>query len=430
MEHKKNESKILKEWEEFAQNIIKDHILLKQIEVRPYECTGDNSIKAKYNMLSEIEIVKKQKTLSNLINAAEPYMNYFSSSLGDIPHVIILSDKDGWIIDVKGNSKELDKNLEGLSIGTNYLGEFIGYSGIGTLMGKYEAIFIYGKECNFHTYKSVCSIETTIKFNGKAIGNIGICMPTEYSHPSNMIFILTCGSLIEHELCYADNKDGYLLNKKVSLMSNLMATTIHDLKNPLAIIRGIGQLGAMTTQSDKEKDYFKRIINQSDILNTMIVDFLSIVKPQNLTIVNLSSIISEIINEIQPICISKSITITTSIHSRKKCLVEKDLIKRCFINIIKNAVYVLDDGGKIDIEVKTKKDKVVVSISDNGPGIPKDLRDTLFEPFTHRSENGTGLGLFMAYHTVVDIHRGRIWFDTEEGKGTTFYIELPASTGI
>ena len=183
----------------------------------------------------------------------------------------------------------------------------------------------------------------------------------------------------------------------------------------------------MTTDSPKAKDYFKRIINQSDILNTMISDFLGIVKPQNLVAISINSIIKEIIDEIQPICNSKNIKITLENHSRKRCIVEKDLMKRCIQNILKNDVYILQSDGEIKIDVKTKKSNVLISISDNGPGIPEDIRETLFEPFTHKSENGTGLGLFMAYHTVVDIHKGRIWFDTEIDKGTTFYIELPVN---
>jgi signal transduction histidine kinase len=70
---------------------------------------------------------------------------------------------------------------------------------------------------------------------------------------------------------------------------------------------------------------------------------------------------------------------------------------------------------------------VVISITDNGGGIPKKVRDRIFEPFFTTKEVGvgTGQGLAIAHNVITKSHNGQIWFDTEEGRGTTFYIKLP-----
>lgn len=111
-------------------------------------------------------------------------------------------------------------------------------------------------------------------------------------------------------------------------------------------------------------------------------------------------------------------------------------INQAIMNLIINAAYaitqVVGDGiaGKGKIMVKTSKnteDTILISVSDTGTGIPKKIRDKIFDPFFTTKEigKGTGQGLSIAYSAVVEKHGGKLTFETEEGKGTTFYIELP-----
>jgi signal transduction histidine kinase len=98
---------------------------------------------------------------------------------------------------------------------------------------------------------------------------------------------------------------------------------------------------------------------------------------------------------------------------------------RCLANIIKNAKEALGDEGTITIHIRDAGSQLNISISDNGPGIPELIRGRIFEPFvTYGKEHGTGLGMAIAKSTVV-AHGGRIWLESETGKGTTFHVELP-----
>jgi len=94
-------------------------------------------------------------------------------------------------------------------------------------------------------------------------------------------------------------------------------------------------------------------------------------------------------------------------------------------NLIENAILVLKDGGTIKIHIKDKGDRVLISVNDNGPGIPEEIRKSLFQPFVFHRKDGTGLGLYMVQHAITEVHKGEIWFDSELGKGTTFYVSLP-----
>ena len=86
-------------------------------------------------------------------------------------------------------------------------------------------------------------------------------------------------------------------------------------------------------------------------------------------------------------------------------------------------------GGKGRITIRTRQDKdwTDISIQDTGAGIPEEIRSRIFEPFftTKGVGKGTGQGLALAHTTIVQKHGGRIWFESEIGKGTTFHIQLP-----
>jgi signal transduction histidine kinase len=110
-------------------------------------------------------------------------------------------------------------------------------------------------------------------------------------------------------------------------------------------------------------------------------------------------------------------------------------MNQVFLNILVNAAHAIADavgdgsGGKGTITVSTRRedDSVVIAISDTGTGIPPQARDRVFDPFftSKAVGRGTGQGLTIARAEVVDKHGGSITFDTEVGKGTTFYIRLP-----
>ena len=107
---------------------------------------------------------------------------------------------------------------------------------------------------------------------------------------------------------------------------------------------------------------------------------------------------------------------------------DKTQMNRLFTNLLTNAVEACkeDSTCKIDISEKRDNGSIVVSINDDGEGIPREMQDKIFVPNFTTKSSGTGLGLAMCKGIVEQAH-GKIWFETELGKGTTFHVELPLS---
>jgi signal transduction histidine kinase len=105
---------------------------------------------------------------------------------------------------------------------------------------------------------------------------------------------------------------------------------------------------------------------------------------------------------------------------------DKTHINRLFTNLIQNAIQAVMENKKARIEIKESiKDKnVLITVKDNGNGIPEDMQAKIFTPYFTTKSSGTGLGLAMC-KGIVEEAKGKIWFETESGVGTTFYVELP-----
>jgi len=136
-------------------------------------------------------------------------------------------------------------------------------------------------------------------------------------------------------------------------------------------------------------------------------------------------------------CLESTLAIAMN-EIKYKATVEKDFaelpllpcypqqLNQVFLNILVNAAQAIEDSGEIKITTRVDQDKVVVAISDNGPGIPAEIKDKIFEPFftTKEVSKGTGLGMSISFDIIKD-HQGQIRIESTVGQGTTFVIELP-----
>ncbi len=100
-------------------------------------------------------------------------------------------------------------------------------------------------------------------------------------------------------------------------------------------------------------------------------------------------------------------------------------LRQVFLNLILNAIQAMKETGELEITGTKQDGKIFVSIKDSGPGIPEEARDSIFEAFYTTKADGTGLGLSIV-KGIIDNHKGTIRVESEPGRGTTFYIEIPA----
>jgi len=113
---------------------------------------------------------------------------------------------------------------------------------------------------------------------------------------------------------------------------------------------------------------------------------------------------------------------------KEEIIVDKKKLERVLINLIRNSIEALKGkkkDKKITLQIEKKKTKVRFSLSDNGRGIPEDIRESLFEPFvTKHTSGGTGLGMAIVKQ-IIESHKGEITFETRAGEGTTFVFNIP-----
>lgn len=407
-----------KNWEKFI-NVIEKKSELRTVSSESGQRCKNlniNQDKIKIVSLSEEEVKQKQEDKAELIEVALPYMKQISLNLHKKPHTVSLASKEGWVLKKIDNKKDEfeRKYLSKISVGTNVSEEYMGDTGIGIAVSTREPTLVYRDE---HCGKFHCSIGVPIKKRGGDIaGLIGIRLQVEDISPELIFLTLFNANSIEKEL----NLKQRLQNKK-----ELIATNIHDLRNPLSIIRSLSKLGNMKTTSSEVEEHFQKIGEQVDILSNMLDNVLAVHTPEESTLMSVDKVIKQVVEEIKPLCKAKGIDLKFTNHSQVEVMLQRKLFKRAIHNLLINSINAMADGGRLVIKVRKEKDHTLIKIVDDGPGIPPEIQKNIFRPLVNGEEEGTGLGLYMVYQTITEIHQGEIWFESEEGKGTTFFIKLP-----
>jgi two-component system sporulation sensor kinase A len=214
-------------------------------------------------------------------------------------------------------------------------------------------------------------------------------------------------------------------SEKLALLGQMAAGIAHEIRNPLTSIKGFVQLFKSSSQKE---EYFDIVLSELDRINGIVGEFLVLAKPtadifekQDLT-----KLISEVIllSNTQSILNNVEIKVENNLHSPMiHC--EKNQLKQVFLNIIKNAIEAMPDGGQLTIKVMKKTGNTIsVQFLDQGVGISEDRIPSLGEPFYTTKEKGTGLGLMICYK-IIENHNGRLTIESKVGEGTKMEIELP-----
>ena len=104
---------------------------------------------------------------------------------------------------------------------------------------------------------------------------------------------------------------------------------------------------------------------------------------------------------------------------------DEDRIKQVFLNLVKNGIEAMPNGGDLYVGLQIQNKNVQISIQDTGVGISQEKLKKIGEPFYTTKENGNGLGLMVSFK-IIESHNGRVYIESEENKGTTFNVVLPA----
>ncbi len=221
------------------------------------------------------------------------------------------------------------------------------------------------------------------------------------------------------------NEELLINSEKLYVAGQLAAGIAHEIRNPLTALKGFLQLLASGRQN--KAIYFEIMHNELDRIADIVSELLMLSKPQAYELAHLDvrNAIKETLTLLETQAILHNITIETASWPEPLWVYGvANQIKQVFINIIKNAIEAMADGGTIRVGLSRENESVVIRISDEGPGISEEQIAKIGQPFYTTKEKGTGLGLMVSYK-IVDNHQGNIRVHSEPGQGATFEIRFP-----
>lgn len=221
------------------------------------------------------------------------------------------------------------------------------------------------------------------------------------------------------------NEELLINSEKLYVAGQLAAGIAHEIRNPLTAIKGFLQL--LASGKAYKTAYFEIMHSELDRISDIVSELLMLSKPQvyDLTHLDVRNVIRETMTLLESQAILHNITIETETGSDPLWVYGVSTqIKQVFINIIKNAIEAMKDGGIIRISLSREGDHVLVRITDQGPGISEEQIAKIGQPFYTTKEKGTGLGLMVSYK-IVDNHHGNIQVYSKPGEGATFEIRFP-----
>jgi two-component system, sporulation sensor kinase E len=214
---------------------------------------------------------------------------------------------------------------------------------------------------------------------------------------------------------------------RLNVIGELAAGIAHEIRNPMTALKGFIQLLEESINSEHSM-YYQVITSELSRIDSIINEFLILAKPQVIRYQekDINQVIRETVDLLNAQAVLYNVQFHTDYNENIPLLYcEPNQLKKVFINIIKNAIEVMPNGGKIMIRTnRSPEHQIHISIQDEGFGIPKEKIKRLGEPFYTTKERGTGLGLMVSYK-IVEEHHGSIDIESEEGKGTVFHIYLP-----
>jgi signal transduction histidine kinase len=282
------------------------------------------------------------------------------------------------------------------------------------------------KDFNTHTKNS--TIIDTVWMNIKLPNGISMGIGQD----------ITIRKRAEEKLIKNDN----FLQKLNADKDRFISILSHDLKSPFNSILGFSEVlteDIRKLNTDEIEDIAKNINKSARNTLYLLEDLLAwamtqqgkiIFKPQKLSLANICKNILEILN---PSAVAKNITINYYVADRIKVFADIEMIKTVLRNLVSNALKFTNNGGTINVSSEENSENVTISVSDNGVGIKAENITKLFnisEVITTKGtaeETGTGLGLLLCKE-FVEKHGGKIWVESEVGKGSEFKFTLPIST--
>ena len=215
---------------------------------------------------------------------------------------------------------------------------------------------------------------------------------------------------------------------------------VHELKTPITPILAAAELLLEEIHEAPLDNLVKSISRSAANLNRRIDELLDLARSEvamlsvNPEPVDAAILLREVVGEMTPVAQHNNQSLVLEMPQTLPLVeADKDRIRQVLLNLLNNAIKFTPPGGKISVNAQKDAANLVVSVSDTGPGMTEEQQEHLFEPYYRVADNrqklsGLGLGLYLS-KSLVELHGGRIWVQSEKNKGSTFSFSLPLTAG-
>lgn len=255
-------------------------------------------------------------------------------------------------------------------------------------------------------------------------------------------------SLTVSPVVFEDQKTGFIIafhdlsreQELEEMKLDFVSMAAHELRTPLTAIRGYAsllQLQNAKQLDDSGKELIKRLVVSGENLGNLIENLLSVSRIERSMFsvdarpIDLTDTIKNVVDNVRPQANTKKQTITIAVPDQLPVVFADSFrIGQVILNFVANAVNYTQVGGSITVRAEPKGNELVIAVSDTGRGIPKEAQQKLFTKFfrvsasLEQGSKGTGLGLYIS-KSIIEMHKGKIWVESEVGKGSTFFVSLP-----
>ena len=213
---------------------------------------------------------------------------------------------------------------------------------------------------------------------------------------------------------------------RMTALGQVAASVAHEIRNPLAAVEGFARL-LERDLPEKQSRMANKIVQATRQLNYVVTNLLTYTRGQTINCFphDMSQVIEEAAELVIPMAEDRDIEFNMKLQNSVSAKIDGVQIKQVLLNLFINAVQAcpVKADGEINVKLSKKRNWIVISVEDNGCGIPASKVPHLFEPFFTMKDGGIGLGLAMC-RRIADMHEGKLSVKSTEGKGTTFTLEL------
>ena len=249
------------------------------------------------------------------------------------------------------------------------------------------------------------------------------------------------GNMNQEVATASDDEIGYLGEAMEEMRRKLVARdaqlrlmlggVAHEIRNPLSSIDlYAGLIAGDLPASDERKQHIEKVIEEVRRLNGVISEFLEFARPAPAQPqpTELAPLVANAAFLLAPEMQSAGISYEERVAPDLVCYIDAEQMERALVNLMKNAVQAMRDGGHLTVRATVAGEEVVVEVADDGSGMSEEVQARLFEPFFTTKEKGSGLGMALVARAIEENH-GRIEIDSRQGAGTVCRLRLPQSKG-